>query len=250
MKYFKGVKTCVFHKCAVKTQNSASAFVHSCFSAANETSLCEPAFLFLCGPLIAKTGCTLHCLLTHCIHRQVAQRRNNGSPIHSICAAFQVGLSQTFSHSQKGPEEGATIWVQDMWSQLLCLFVQISHNYHGYERFLDLFIERCFAKILGDLSTFLANGMYWRAAAFNLVLHLGRTKLSDTLDRWNAGLSWTWSLALWSLTDRLYGRSPVDPQLCCLEHHRRWFRRVGGESVADWHQKFLSFMWTGNKVAR
>ena len=96
----------------------------------------------------------------------------------------------------------------------------------------------CFAKILGDLSTFLANGMYWRAAAFNLVLHLGRTKLLDTLDRWNAGLSWTWSLALWSLRDLLDGRSPVDPQLCCLEHHRRWFRRVGGESVGDWHQKF------------
>ena len=90
-----------FTNVQLKTQNSASAIVHSCFSAANETSLCEPAFLFLCGPLIAKTGCTLHCLLTHCIHRQVAQRRNNGSPIHSICAAFQVGLSQTFSHSQK-----------------------------------------------------------------------------------------------------------------------------------------------------
>ena len=149
------IKSWCFINVQLKTQNSASAIVHSCFSAANETSLCEPAFLFLCGPLIAKTGCTLHCF-----HRQVAQRRNNGSPIHSICAAFQVGLSQTFSHSQKGPEEGATIWVQDMLSQLLCLFVQISHNYHGYERFLDLFIERCFAKILGDLSTFLANGMY------------------------------------------------------------------------------------------
>ena len=121
MKYFKGVKTCVFHKCAVKTQNSASAFVHSCFSAANETSLCEPAFLFLCGPLIAKTGCTLHCLLTHCIHRQVAQRRNNGSPIHSICAAFQVGLSQAFSHSQKGAEEGATIGVITI--TLFCLMI-------------------------------------------------------------------------------------------------------------------------------
>ena len=126
-------KLVCFTNVQLKTQNSASAIVHSCFSAAKETSLCEPAFLFLCGPLIAKTGCTLHCF-----HRQVAQRRNNGSPIHSICAAFQVGLSQTFSHSQKGPEEGATIWVQDMWSQLLCLFVQISHNYHGYERFLDL----------------------------------------------------------------------------------------------------------------
>ena len=104
-------KLVCFTNVQLKTQNSASAIVHSCFSAANETSLCEPAFLFLCGPLIAKTGCTLHCLLTHCIHRQVAQRRNNGSPIHSICAAFQVGLSQTFSHSQKGPEEGATIGV-------------------------------------------------------------------------------------------------------------------------------------------
>ena len=124
-------------------------------------------------------------------------------------------------------------------SQLLCLFVQMSHDYHGYEIFLDLYIGQRFAKILGDLSTFLANGMYWRDAAFKLVLHLGRTKLSDTLDRWNAGLSWTWSLALWSLRERLYGRSPVDPQLRCLEHHRsvRWFRRVDGESVGDWHQK-------------
>ena len=105
-------KLVCFTNVQLKTQNSASAIVHSCFSAANETSLCEPAFLFLCRPLIAKTGCALHCLLTHCIHRQVAQRRNNnGSPIHSICAAFQVGLSQTFSHSQKGPEEGATIGV-------------------------------------------------------------------------------------------------------------------------------------------
>ena len=104
-------KLVCFTNVQLKTQNSASAIVHSCFSAANETSLCEPAFLFLCGPLIAKTGCALHCLLTHCIHRQVAQRLNNGSPIHSICAAFQVGLSQTFSHSQKGPEEGATIGV-------------------------------------------------------------------------------------------------------------------------------------------
>ena len=90
------IKSWCFINVQLKTKNSASAIVHSCFSAANETSLCEPAFLFLCGPLIAKTGCTLHCF-----HRQVAQRRNNGSPIHSICAAFQVGLSQTFSHSQK-----------------------------------------------------------------------------------------------------------------------------------------------------
>ena len=103
------IKSWCFINVQLKTKNSASAIVHSCFSAANETSLCEPAFLFLCGPLTAKTGCTLHCFLTHCIHKQVAQRRNNGSPIHSIWAAFQVGLSQTFSHSQKGPEKGATI---------------------------------------------------------------------------------------------------------------------------------------------
>ena len=238
-------KKLVFHKCADKNPKQCKCDCPFLFFRGKRNIIVRASIPllvlafdckdWLCIALLANT---LHCLLTHCIHRQVAQRRNNGSPIHSICAAFQVGLSQTFSHSQKGSEEDATIGVQDVWRQLLCLFVQISHNYHGYERFLDLFIERCLAKILGDLSTFLANGMYWRAAAFNLVLHLGRTKLLDTLDRWNAGLSWTWSLALWSLTDRLYGRSPVDPQLRFLEHHRRWFRRVGGESVADWHQKF------------